>query len=105
MAKPPRGAMSQAIRDELAANPTAMPKDVMATLKAKGIQVTGQMVSSIRGKMAGGGKKKRRRKKKAAAVAGDQVSMSVLVQAKRLADQLGGVAKAKVALDALTKLQ
>ena len=105
MAKLPRGAMSQAIRDELTANPAATPKDVIATLKAKGINVTGQMVSSLRGKMAVGGKKKRGRKKKSEVGVSDQVSLGVLVQAKKLADQLGGVAKAKAALDALAKLK
>lgn len=105
MAKLPRGAKSQAIRDELTANPAAMPKEVVATLKAKGIKVTGQMVSTLRGKMVGGGKKQRGRKKKASGGgAGDQVSLGVLLQAKKLADQLGGVVKAKAALDALAKL-
>ena len=52
-------------------------------------------------------KKRRRRKKKAAAApaaVSDRVSMSSLVAAKKLADQLGGVQKAQDALRALSRL-
>ena len=37
--------------------------------------------------------------------AGDKVSLSMLVQAKKMAEQLGGVEKARDALAALSKLQ
>ena len=47
-------------------------------------------------------KKKRRGRKPAAA---DTISVASLVGAKKLADQLGGVDKAKAALEALGKLQ
>ena len=42
---------------------------------------------------------------KAKPAVSDKVSISTLVQAKKLADQMGGIEKAKDALAALTKLQ
>ncbi len=54
------------------------------------------------------GKKKRSGKKKASTTqptVSDKISISTLVQAKKMADQLGGIEKAKTALAALTKLQ
>ena len=96
---------SQAIRDMLRQDPNSSPRAVSEALGKKGVKVSPGFVSTIKT----GAKKKRRRVKKragrAARPAGDTVSVSALVQSKRLADQLGGVDKAQDALSALAKLQ
>ncbi len=97
---------SQAIRDHLAKHPDDGLKAIVAALGKKKIKVTDSLVSHV--KYASAGKKKRRRKKKAATTqrtVSDKISISTLVQAKKMADQLGGIEKAKTALAALTKLQ
>ena len=98
---------SQAIRDMLRQQPSASPLAVSESLAKQGVKVSPGFVSTVKSKS--GAKKKRRRVKKKvgrpARPAGDTISMSALVQAKRLADQLGGVDKAQDALSALSKLQ
>ncbi len=97
---------SQAIRNHLAKQPDDGPKTVVAALGKKKITVTESLVSHVKYALAG--KKKRRRKKKAATTqrtVSDKISISTLVQAKKMADQLGGIEKAKTALAALAKLQ
>jgi len=96
---------SQAIRDYAKANPKAGPKEIAETLTKQGIKVTPGLVSNVK-TMA---KKRRRAKRKPAPATkpavSDRVSLSTLVQAKKMAEQLGGVDKAKRALAALAKLQ
>ena len=61
---------------------------------------------SVRNKSAA--KKKSASKKKAGVkrqAVNDKVSLATLVHAKKMAEQLGGVEKAKETLDALAKLQ
>ena len=106
MAKKQHGVKSQAIRDYLMTNASAGVSDVVNALKALGISVSKQMVSTIRMRMGAAPKKRGRKKKsKGARKGGAMISLGILVQAKRLADQLGGVEKAKQAMDALAKLQ
>ncbi len=97
---------SQAIRDAVKDNPKAGPTEIAQIVSKRGIKVTPTFVSTVK-TMAK--KRKRRAKRKAAPVAkpavSDKVSLSTLVQAKKLADQMGGVEKAKDALAALAKLQ
>jgi len=102
---------SQLIRDYMDANPGDGPQAVAAALKSShGITVTPQFVSTIKSNAK---RKKGRRGRKpgrpAAATAGSsaggsKVSMEVLMAAKRFAQQLGGVGKAKAAVDTLAKL-
>jgi len=97
---------SQAIRDHLAKQPDDGPKAIVVALGKKKIKVTEALVSNV--KYVKSGKKKRRGKKKAATTqskVSDKISISTLVQAKKMADQLGGIEKAKTALVALAKLQ
>ena len=101
MAKLKRGAKSQAIRDQLSATPDAATKDVIAALKSQGIKVSGQMVSTLKAKMKGTGKRRGRKK----ASANGKLDIEILIRAKKLAEQLGGVEKARAAIDALAKLQ
>ena len=101
----PKVNKSQAVRDALKANPEVGPKETAETLTKQGIEVSAGFVSTIKTQA----KNKRQTKKKAAPAAkpavSDKVSISTLVQAKKMAEQLGGVEKAKAALEALAKLQ
>ena len=99
MAKAKRGAKSAAIREYLAANPGTKTKDVVAALKQQGIRVSGPMVSTLKGKMGKGTGKKRQ-----AAKTHRSPSIEDLMEAKKLADQLGGVDKASAAIAVLAKL-
>ena len=98
---------SQAIRDHLAKHPDDGPKAIMVALRKKNITATASLVSQV--KYASVGKKNRKSRKKKAATTqptvSDKISISTLVQAKKMADQLGGIEKAKAALSALAKLQ
>src|SRR5262245_46405859 len=99
------GTKSAAIRNYKSANPTAKPKEIAEALSKSGSKVTPAFVSTVlsnerrRGKKHKGGRPGR--KPGRAAGAG---SFDSLVQAKKLADQMGGVAKAKAALDALARI-
>ena len=125
---------SAAIRDYLSGNAAAKPKEIVAHLKTQGLNVTPAFVSTIKSKLLSSGEisadgsivvpaptKRRGRpkgalgKKKplrtaapAAAPAsvkeGAAVSIEGLVLAKKLADQLGGVANARAVLAALEKI-
>ncbi|MHB1033578.1 MAG: hypothetical protein ACYC35_06550 [Pirellulales bacterium] len=97
---------SQAIRDYLQTDPGAMPKVVVAALKAQGIEVDPRVVSAIKFKMSAK-KPKRGRKPKSAKPAKKRAAISAddLVQMKQLADKLGGLNAAKRALDVLDSLR
>ena len=101
--------MSQAIRDYLAANPSASPNDIVAGLKQQGITVSPGLASNVkytsrskagkRGRPAGRRGPGRPRSGNGALTAAD------LIEAKRLADQLGGVEKVRKALEMIQELQ
>jgi len=99
------GTKSASIRNYKADNPSAKPKQIAEALSKAGEKVTPAFVSTVlsndkrRGKKRRGGKPGRK-PGRASAAAG----IESLMQAKRLADQMGGVAKAKAALDALAKI-
>ena len=105
---------SQAIRDFMAANPDAAPKDIEAALAKEGIKVTAALVSTVKSNAKAKGKPKKAAtkkkivaKKKVAATkpaASDEISLSALLGAKNLAQQLGGVDAAKKAINALAQL-
>jgi len=96
---------SQLIRDHLAANPHDGPKAIVAAIAKKGVKVSQALASNVKysAKKAKRGAKKMPDAKRPAV--GDKVSLSTLVQAKKMAEQLGGVEKAQDALAALAKLQ
>ncbi len=100
MAKKKKAAVnkSQLIRDHLAAYPADGPQAIMVALKKKGIEVSESLIGAVKYS----GKKKVGSKRPAA---GDKISLSTLIQAKKMAEQLGGVEKARDALAALSKLQ
>lgn len=108
-----KGSKSGAIRDHLAANPDAQPKEIVDALKAQGIDVTAPQVSQVKwaeskkGPTAKTAKRKGRRGRppRAAASGTNGKSYESLLEAKKLVDKLGGVEAAKQALDILATLQ
>lgn len=101
---------TQAVKNYLAANRKAGPKEVSEALQAQGIDVSTNYVSTIKSQM---GRKKKGKKQKAAAPAAtpaepaapaDQISLSALLEAKKLIEKLGGVDAAKRAILALAQL-
>ena len=95
---------SDEIRKYAASNRGAGPTEIARGLAKKNIKVSPAFVSTVLTN-AKGKKRKARRGPAAASRNGDTVAVSDLVAAKKLADQMGGVSKAKAALDALAKLQ
>ena len=95
---------TQLILDALAKNPNATPMEIAEKLKA--YKVTPAYVSNIKStKKAGKALRRKVGARRGKRNGGkDNISMSSLVKAKKLADELGGVEKAKAMLDALAKL-
>ena len=91
---------AQLIKDALAANPKATPIEIAKSLKKHGI--TANYVSNIKFTKK---KKRGRPPAKKSATTSDKISLGALVKAKKLADELGGVDKAKSLLDAVAKLR
>ena len=104
----PQVSKSQAVRDYLKQNRGALPVAVSEALKAQGVDVSPNYVSNIKFQM---GIKKRRKKaaipEAAAAeapVAKDAISLSALLEAKKLVAKLGSTEVAKKAILALAQL-
>ncbi len=105
----PRGSKTAAIKACLAANPKKGPKEIAELLKADGWDVKPQNISVVKSAL-----KAKKKEKKASApapeakagpvVPKDAVSVGLLVKAKKLVKELGGVAEAKAALNALAQL-
>jgi hypothetical protein len=85
----------------------APAKAVQEYATAQGASVAAAQISNIRTKIKEGGSKKRGRKaKKAPSSNGDAaVTAGDLIQARIMADKVGGVERAKVLLDLLNKLR
>ena len=107
--KPVRGAKTAAIKTALKTHKDNSPKEIAELLTASGIPTTAGQVSNVKSLLAS------KRKAKAApapiaeeaagpVVAKDAVSVALLVKAKKLVQELGGVASAKQALNALAQL-
>ena len=90
--------MSQAIRDYLDKNPSAMPKDIQAALAAKGIKVGYSLISQIKYKAARRGRKARSSAGRKPVGLSTAVSVELLVAAKEIADRMGGIERTKKAL-------
>ncbi|MBI1851267.1 MAG: hypothetical protein HYR85_13080 [Planctomycetes bacterium] len=100
---------SQAIRVYLSAHPNAMPMDVQAALKAKGVIVTTGLVGVIKNEM----KTKKADAAKAIARPGGRpraassnrhLRAEDILEAKRFVERVGGVGAATKALDLLAQL-
>jgi hypothetical protein len=103
---------SQRIREALEADPQAMPKALADALNAEGLSVSANEVSQAKYLMKQATKKRGPKAKAKAEVAAapaagpasDLVSVAALQKAKKLIQELGGVAEAKQALQALAQL-
>jgi len=99
---------TEAIKAALKANTKSTPKEISEMLKAQGVDASPGYVSTIKTNL----KAKKKAKKAAAApapeagpvVPKDAVSVGLLVKAKKLVKELGGVKEAKNALNALAQL-
>ena len=92
---------SAAIRDYKAANPTAGPKEIAQALGKSGIPVTAQFVSTVLSNAKRKGGKVSKRGRPRALPLND---LEQLVQVKKFVDQLGGLEKAKAAVDVLARI-
>ena len=104
----PQVSKSQAVRDYLKQNRGALPVAVSEALKAQGVDVTPNQVSNIKYQM---GLKKKGRRKAASPeivvetpVPKDAISLSALLEAKKLVAKLGSTEAAKKAILALAQL-
>lgn len=101
-----RGAKAQAIRDTFAKlGKKVKPSQVIADLKAHGITASYSQVSMIRKKVFKRGRKAGQKVAATAAPTSDSISMDHLIEAKKLAEKLGGIEAARHALAALSRLQ
>lgn len=83
-----KGSKAAAIREYLSQKPTAKAKEVVEAMAERRIKVTVAQVYGLKSKPRSEG-----------------VKLDALLQAKKLVDVLGGVDKAKAALDVLAKLR
>jgi hypothetical protein len=99
---------SEAIRDYKSSHASAGPKDIAAALNEQGVKVTAGFVSTVLSNAKRRGRKGRRKggrpKGSGAGVSRTGDALSKLVLAKKMSDQLGGVEKARAALDALARI-
>ncbi len=104
---PARGTKTAAIKAALKANPKKAPKEIAELLNAEGWDVKAQNVSVVKSAMKKGKKKAKKAPpppEAGPAVPKDAVSVGLLVKAKKLVKELGGVKEAKNALNALAQL-
>ena len=101
---------SQAIRDFVKANRKASAKDVVDALKKRGIQVSAPMVANVKSK-SGLTRSRRGRpssngvaSKSKRSVAGSDVALDTLIEAKRFVAKVGSAQKAVEVIRVLEKL-
>jgi hypothetical protein len=114
MAKRKTAAVSKsaAIREYISANPSAGPTAIYDALTKQGIKVSKGLVSVVKYSKPKPGKRRGRPAKAQTAstkgvskpLSSGSMSASDLIAAKELADSMGGIAKAREALDLLEKL-
>ena len=106
MARHKRGAKSQFVRDFIAANPNAGPKDIRDGLKVQGVKVSASLVSAVK---YGKGRSRNVKRPSVPAAArrtsAGTVTIEQLIEVKRFADGLGGAANVRQALDTLEQLR
>ena len=94
---------SQAIRAYKSDNASAGPKQIVEALAKQGVKVTPGFVSTVLSNDRRKGRKGRPKGGRRAATRGHD-PLAALMLAKKLADQMGGVEKARNALDALARI-
>jgi len=109
MAKLKRGEKTKAVRDYMATNPSASPKEIVAGLAATGMKIKLGLANSLKyGRKAR--QKRGRRKTPSIRIAArhtknGSVTVEQLIEVKKLADFLGGLDQIRAALDALEQLR
>ena len=100
------GSKSQAIRDYLAKNSGASPKQIVADLKEQGVEVSLGLANVVKysSKRKGGRKKVKRGRPAGSRTSSSGLTMEHLLAAKQVADELGGTEQVRRALDVLDKL-
>jgi hypothetical protein len=93
---------SQAIRDYLQTHPDATPAVIQQELLRQGVDVGYSLISQVKYKGAGS---KTGTRSGPGRRGGINISMDDLVNAKQIADRLGGVERAKQALTMLERLR
>ena len=95
---------SEEIRLLLKAHPEMKAKEVVAALAEKGIKATEGLVYFIKGKVQGRKSRKRRAGKMVARVAettGKADALTTILKVKSLANEVGGLKKLKLLVEAL----
>jgi hypothetical protein len=105
----PRGSKTAAIKAALKANPKKSNIEISEILKAEGWDAKPTYISVVKSGMRKGKKKAKKAAPTAApetapALPKDAVSVALLVKAKKLVQELGGVKEANAALNALAQL-
>jgi hypothetical protein len=104
----PRGSKTAAIKRALKANPDKFPKELAELMNAEGWDVTAQRISVVKSAMKAEKKAKKTAPAPEPEIAPegpeDAVSIGLLVKAKKLVKELGGIKEAKAALNALAQL-
>ncbi len=109
MAKKANGVnKSEEIRQLLKANPTIAPKEAVAVLGKKGIEVSENLVYLVKGKIQGRKSRKKKARKMVAKVAETtnvtkSDAVATILKVKALANDLGGLKKLKALVDALSE--
>lgn len=93
---------SDAIRSYKSSHHAAGPTEIAAALTKDGTKVTPAFVSTVLSNDKRRGRKGRRAAAHRGRRAGDP--LEALVQAKKMADHMGGIDKARSALDALARI-
>lgn len=95
---------SKAIRDYKADNEDAGPKAIAEALAKDGIKVSAGFVSTVLSNARKKARKGRRGRRGGRPPMARRANLDQLVQAKKLVDTMGGVDKARQALDVLARL-
>jgi hypothetical protein len=102
---------SRHIREYLQHNPDAGPKQIVADLAARGIDVSQSLAVQVKARLRHKrpGRKKRAAGKRMAVPSRSQAALAIsadeLFEAKKFADRLGGIEQAREALETLERLR
>ena len=99
------GSKSAAIRDYLAKNPSAKPKEIYEALSKQGIKLSLALVNAIKYSKPKAGKRSGEPKRKDVPVSHSGMSAADLIATKQMVDSLGGIGQAKDVLDLLERLK
>lgn len=107
----PAVSLSESIRQFIARNPKAKPKEIEAALKAEGVIAKLSLINAVKYSKAKKGGKQRRSSRTpvvhaaARAVRASTLSIDQLIEVKRFTDSIGGADQVRRVLDLLEKLQ